>query len=97
MGERNWYRRYHDARAYADEQAEAYERGETIQNWRQVSEQGTDQRRELLTGAAWVAWAYQIAAENATSLVHARGKQWQYLVDECGRLTQAYQEKASHE
>jgi hypothetical protein len=93
MGERDWYGRYRAARDYADEQAEAYKRGEIIENWRQVSEQ--DPRRETLTGAAWVAWAYEIAASDAKSLTHTQGKQWQSLVDECERLAQEYREKVS--
>lgn len=93
MGERDWYMRYRTARDYADEQAEAYKRGDIIEHWRQVSE--TDTRRETLTGAAWVAWAYEIAASNAKSLVQVQGKQWQSLVDECERLAQEYREKAS--
>lgn len=93
MGERNWYERYRTARDYADGQAAAYERGDLIENWRQVSE--TDTRRERLTGAAWVSWAYEIAADNALSLVHTQGEAWRPLVDECNRLAVAYQEKAA--
>jgi hypothetical protein len=93
MGERNWYERYRYARQYADEQAAAYKRGDDISGWRQVSE--TDTRRETLTGAAWVAWAYEIAAVNAKSLMQTQGEQWRYLVDECTRMTQEYQEKAN--
>jgi hypothetical protein len=91
MGERDWYGRYRDAREYADEQAEAYKRGDIIENWRQVSEQDT--RRERLTGAAWVAWAYKIAASNGQALVDTQGNAWQPLVDECERLAQEYREK----
>lgn len=82
MGERNWYRRYRDARDYADEQARHYQNGEDTDTYRG------------LTGAAWVSEAYIIAAENATSLMHVDGKHWQSTVDECKRLAQEYQEKA---
>lgn len=93
MGERDWMLRYRKARQYADEQAAAYERGEVIENWRQV-EEGQNKRREVLRGAAWVAWAYEIAASDAQGLVDMQGKQWQHLVDGCKRLAQEYQEKA---
>ncbi len=33
MGERDWYQRYRTARDYADEQAEAYKRGDEIDHW----------------------------------------------------------------
>lgn len=97
MGERNWDQRYRAARDYADEQAAAYERGETIENWRYVRDYKPGEPeppRERLTGAAWVAWAYEIAAENAESLTQTQGKQWRYLIDECRRLAEAYKEKA---
>ncbi len=48
-----------------------------------------------ITGAAWVAEAYDIAAENATSLMHIEGAFWQNTVDECKRLAQEYREKAA--
>jgi hypothetical protein len=84
MGKRNLYMRYRDARGYADEQAEAYWNGNTVDTYRE------------LTGAAWVAEAYTIAAENAYSLMQVEGALWQPVVDECKRLAQEYREKASH-
>src|SRR6266567_1037378 len=98
MGERNWYRRYRAARDYADDQAAAYERGEEITNWRYVKEHKPGEPeppRETLTGAAWVSWAYEIAASDARSLVQASGIHYQPLVGECERLRKQYQEKAN--
>jgi hypothetical protein len=82
MGERNWHSRYRYARDYADEQARKYQNGEDVDTYRGI------------TGAAWVAEAYDIAAENATSLMHVDGAFWQVTVDECKRLAQEYREKA---
>ena len=98
MGEHDWYQRYRGARDYADEQAAAYRHGDEIDHWRYkwVHKPGEPEPpRERLTGAAWVAWAYEIAAENAATLVQVRGPSWQWLVDECERLAQEYREKAS--
>lgn len=96
MGERDWLARYKEARAYADEQAAKYERGEIIEKWRQRDENDPSKGRETLTGAAWVAWAYEIAASDAKTLVQVRGKLWQHVVTECERLMQEYREKANH-
>lgn len=99
MGERDWYQRYRAARDYADEQVEAYKRGDEIDNWAYETDYqpGMPEPRKLrLTGAAWVAHAYDSAAENATTLVQVQGKQWQFLVDECERLAQDYREKAGN-
>jgi hypothetical protein len=99
MGERNWHQRYRDARDYADEQASAYKRGDEISNWRYVTIQKPGEPNpptERLTGAAWVAWAYEIARDTARTLVQVKGASWQPLVDECERLMQEYQEKASN-
>ncbi len=98
MGERNWYSRYKVSRNYADEQATAYEQGEEIANWRyvKVHKPGEPEpERETLTGAAWVSWAYEIAAEDARSLVQVSGSHYQPLVGECERLMKLYREKAS--
>jgi hypothetical protein len=97
MGERNWYDRYRHSRDYADEQARLYARGEEISHWRYQWDHkpgAPTPPTETLTGAAWVAWTYTIAAEEASSLVHVQGKQWQSEVDECARLAQEYQEMA---
>jgi hypothetical protein len=99
MGERNWYDRYRHSRDYADEQAAAYTRGEDISHWRYLWEQRPGEPVppiETLRGAAWVAWAYEIAASDALSLVQVQGKQWQPLVDECEQLAEEYRERASH-
>lgn len=98
MGERNWYQRYRAARDYADEQAEAYKRGDEIDHWRYKWEHKPGEPeppRERLTGAAWVAWAYEIAASDARTLAQVKGAGWQPLVDECERLAQEYRERAS--
>ncbi len=71
MGERDWYQRYRTARDYADEQAEAYKRGDIIENWAYETDYKPGMpkpRKSRLTGAAWVAHTYDIAAENATTL-----------------------------
>jgi hypothetical protein len=97
MGERDWYGRYRAARDYADEQAEAYKRGDEIDNWTYETDYKPDMpkpRKLRLTGAGWVAYAYEIAAENATTLTQIEGKRWQFLVDECEHLAQEYREKA---
>ena len=82
MGERNWYMRYRTARDYADEQVEKYRNGEDVDAYRGI------------IGAAWVAEAHTIAAENAHSLMQVQGAYWQSVVDVCKRLAQEYQEKA---
>lgn len=84
MGERDWWQRYRTARDYADEQAEAYRTGGQVDTYRGI------------TGAAWVAEAYDIAAENASSLAQTQGAHYRSLLDECKRLAQEYREKASN-
>ena len=98
MGERNWYQRYRAARDYADAQEAAYERGEHVSNWRYVKVHRPGEpepEKEMLVGAAWVSWAYEIAAEDARSLVQVSGSHYQSLVNECERLMKLYREKAS--
>ncbi len=98
MGERDWHLRYKHAKAYADEQAALYERGEEISHWRYVTEQRAgepDPPKETLTGAAWVAWAYEIAAREAHTVVQVKGQHWQTLVDNCERLVARYKALAS--
>lgn len=82
MGERDFYQRYKADRRYADNQAEKYNRGEATDTYRG------------LTGAAWVAEAYDIAAEDARAVVQTQGPFWQPIVDECRRLAEQYREKA---
>jgi hypothetical protein len=97
MGERNFYHRYRTARQYADEQAAAYASGDEISHWRYVKEHKTGEPeppKETLTGAAWVAWAYEIAASEARSLVQVKGQHWQGLVTACEKLAKEYSEKA---
>ncbi len=98
MGERNWYSRYKVSRNYADEQATAYEQGEEIANWRyvKVHKPGEPEpEKEMLVGAAWVSWAYEIAAEDARSLCQVSGSHYQPLVSECERHMKHYQGKAN--
>jgi hypothetical protein len=82
MGERDFYQRYKTARHYADEQAAKYTRGDPTDTYRG------------LTGAAWVAEAYDIAAEDARAVVQTQGHFWQPIVDECRQLAEQYREKA---
>ncbi len=98
MGERNWYDRYRAARDYADEQVAMFARGEEISHWRHVTEYKPGEPeppKETLTGAAWVAWAYELAARDARTLVQVKSQGWRLLVDECERLMQQYKELAS--
>lgn len=99
MGERDWLTRYQASRAYADDQATAYMRGDSIENWTYETDYkpGMPEPRKLrLTGAAWVAHAYDIAASDAKTLAHTtRDRQWSNAADECDRLAQHYREKES--
>jgi hypothetical protein len=93
MGEYDAYTRYHVARRYADEQAEKYLHGEEIDGW--TYEAGYlsgvhKPKRVRLTGAAWVAYAYEMAAVNAAALVQAQGQWWQSIVEDCKRLAGTY-------
>ncbi len=96
MGERNFPSRYKDARTHADEQARALAQGVDIRGWHYEPAWMPGQPeppKVHLEGAAWVAWMYQIAAENATTCVQVHGKHWQAAVDECERLAQEYRQK----
>jgi hypothetical protein len=98
MGERDWYVRYWHARLYADEQAALYEQGEVISNWRYkwLHKPGEPMpATETLEGPAWIAWAYEIAASDARTLMQVQGKQWQPLVDECEQLAEHYRKLAA--
>lgn len=100
MGERNWKLRYQTNREYADEQAQAFERGEKIRHWRYVTDWLSgmpEPMKETLIGAQWVAWSYQIATESAETLVRLKGPSYQSLVTENKRLVSEYQEKAMQE
>ncbi len=93
MGERDWMLRYKVARGYADEQAALYEQGSEISHWHYVKEQRAGEpepAKETLTGAAWVAWAYEIAASEAHTVVQTKGQHWQTLVDNCERQVLRY-------
>ena len=98
MGERNFPLRYKDARKQADEQAKALERGADVKGWYYSPAwmPGQPQPQSVhVEGAAWVAWLYQIAAENAETCVQVHGKHWQWAVDQCERLAQEYVEMAA--
>jgi hypothetical protein len=93
MGEYDTYARYHAARRYADEQAEKYLHGEEIDGWTYESgylSGAQKPKRVRLTGAAWVAYAYEMAAVNASVLVQAQGQWWQPVVEDCKRLAVTY-------
>ena len=81
MGERDFSHRYRTSREYADEQAEKYNHGEQVDTYRGI------------TGAPWVAEAYEIAAENARLVVGIQGTFWQPVLDECLRLAEQYKTK----
>ena len=94
LGERNWYQRYRLARDYADEQAARLKLGETIEEWAYETDylpgMHPPPKRLRLTGAAWVAHAYTIAADLARSLTHTQGRQWQGTIDNCEQLAAHY-------
>jgi hypothetical protein len=78
MGERDFYQRYKNAREYADSQAEKHRQSLPTDTYRG------------LTGSAWVAEAYTIAAEHAQTVVYMQGTFWQPVLDECKRLAERY-------
>jgi hypothetical protein len=96
MGEQDWWLRYKEARTYADEQATLYQQGVLIENWRYAhdwKDGEPEPHKERIVGAAWVAYAYEIAADTARALVQTQGRQWQSMVDECERLAAQYRER----
>ncbi len=75
MGERDFFQRYRHSRNYADGQAEKLRRGEPTDIYRG------------LTGAVWVAEAYEIAAQEARTMAQTScDRGWIIVVDECKRL-----------
>jgi hypothetical protein len=91
MDKSDWYQRYCVARDYADEQAEKFKSGEPTEGWAyEVSAQSGSTRQLRITGAAWVAHAYEMAARAARTLVHVQGSWWQDTVNECRRLAAQY-------
>jgi hypothetical protein len=91
MDEPNWYQRYRTARDYADEQAEKFKCGEPTEGWVYEASAEPGRPRQLrITGAAWVAHAYEIAASAARTLVRVQGSWWQDTVNECRRLAAQY-------
>jgi hypothetical protein len=96
MGERDWRMRYKDARKQADQAANDLLRGYEIKGWHYEPAwmPGMDKEppKLHLEGAAWVVYLYEIALENARTLVHVHGKQYQYAVDDCERLIAKYKQ-----
>ena len=96
MGERDWKARYRDSKREADKAARLLENGGDISGWHYEPAwlPGMDKEpsKVYLDGRAWVAWLYEIALENARTLVQVHGKGWQYTIDECERLVQSYKE-----
>jgi hypothetical protein len=94
MGERSFPSRYQGSRKEADNAARALAAGEEIKGWHYEPAfmPGMDKEppKLHLDGAAWVAWLYEIAAENAEVCVQVHGKQWQYAVDDCKCLAEKY-------
>ncbi len=91
MDKPDWYQRYCVARDYADEQAEKFKSGEPTEGW--VHEAYGDPGRprpRRITGAAWVAHAYELAARDARTLMRVQGGWWQDTVTECQRLAAQY-------
>ncbi len=92
MSGHNFLVRYHLSRAYADEQAEKLRRGEHLQHW--AYEQDwipgkPEPRKILLTGAAWVAHAYTLAAQDA-GLRASQDRSYTLAVEECRRQADVY-------
>jgi hypothetical protein len=91
MGERDWKARYKESKREADDAAKGLEHGEEIKGWRYETTwiDGPEPPKEHLSGAAWVAWMYEIALDNARTLVQIYPA-WQYTIDECEQLVQKY-------
>jgi|GEM_PF-4672599 hypothetical protein len=97
MGERDFHLRYRMARDYADEQAEKLRRGEHIQNWtheRDWRAGEPEPRKITLVGAAWVAHAYDIAAEDA-QLLASRDRLWRSVVEDCQQKADRYRKQSA--
>src|SRR5579859_6928782 len=92
MGERDFKARYRESKQQADDAAWALEHGEDIKGWRYVTTwiDGPEPPKEHLEGRAWIAWMYEIALENARTLVSVHGSDWQYTIKECDRLVLKY-------
>ncbi len=101
MGERDWKMRYEYARATADQAANDLLRGYEVKGWHYEPDYlpGMDKEppKVQLEGAAWVVWLYESALDLAHALVHVRGKQHQYAVDDCERLVAKYQQFPNNE
>jgi hypothetical protein len=95
-GERNFPARYRDARQFADNAVRALASGEDVSGWHYetVYQEGLELLRVHLEGTAWVAWLYEIAAENAETCLQVLGKHWLVQVDECKRMAAQYQSEA---
>lgn len=95
MGERNFYIRYRTSRDYADEQAAKLARGETVGSWayeRDYKPGEPEPKKIAMHGAAWVAHAYDIAAEDA-EILSSRDKIWRFTADECRRLAESFRKE----
>jgi hypothetical protein len=94
MGERDFKARYRDNKREADSAARSLENGELIEGWRYEPAwiDGPEPPKVYLYGRAWVAWLYEIALENANTLVQVHGPSFQDAVEECERLVQEYKE-----
>jgi len=96
MGERGFRARYKYTRQYADAQAEKYSRGEKIDEWAYERDYQPgmvpEPPRIRLTGAAWVAHAYDIAAD-AAGILTSRDGSWQSIVEECKHLAETYRKE----
>lgn len=91
MDKSDWYQRYCVARDYADAQAERFKSGEPTEGWAYEASVGPGKPRQIrITGAAWVAHAYEIAARDATTLMRVQGDWWRDTVKECRRLAAQY-------
>src|SRR5947209_15923721 len=97
MGERDWGMRYKDARQQADYAARDLKEGREVKGWHYEPTwlPGQPEPPKMhLEGPAWVAWLYQIALENAQTLVQVHGAHNQHYVDECKQLMEDYQQQA---
>jgi hypothetical protein len=94
MGERDFKARYRESKREADSAAKDLENGGIIEGWRYETTwiDGPEPPKVNLYGRAWIAWLYEIALEDARTLVQVHGPTWQYTVDECEQLVQSYKE-----
>ena len=94
MGKYDFKARYREARRTADDAAQAWQQGQAVTGWQYGPAYlpGMDKeppKLHLVEGAAWVAWLYGIALENARTLVNVDGRDWPVAVSSGGSVCRA--------